>query len=93
MVDGTMNVSKWTVPIAGGILTYQEGPAKGIEGLLIISTQVDQYTMHNTFVLKGKQVLLMLNTIAKDNKSFTVKTPGTDEQKKPVEYIYVYDKQ
>jgi hypothetical protein len=93
MVDGTTNVSKWTVPITGGVLTYQQGPAKDVPGLLIISTRIDPYTMHNTFVMNGKQVGLMLNTIAKDNKSFTVKTPGTDEQKKPVEYIYFYEKQ
>jgi len=93
LVDGTTNLSKWTVPIVGGTLTYQQGPYKDVEGLLIISTSIDPYTMHNTYVYKGKQAGLMFNKISKDAKSFTVTSPGIDEQKKPVEYIYLFEKQ
>jgi len=91
-IDGTTSVAKWTVPSNGGILTYQQG-GPTVEGLLIIATWIDPYTTHNTYIMKGKQVYLMRSKISQDCKSFTTIVPGTDEQKKPVEYIYAFDKQ
>jgi hypothetical protein len=51
-IDGTTSVEQWTVPINGGTMTYQQGRMKGVEGLLIITTRIDTYTTHNTFVSK-----------------------------------------
>jgi len=92
-IDGTTNVEQWTVPVNGGILTYSQGRQKDVEGLLFFVTRIDPYTTYNTTIFKGRQAGLMLVKMSQDEKTFTVTSRGRDEQKKPVDYIYIYEKQ
>lgn len=89
--DGKTEIAKWTVPISGGIQTYQQGgPAKGIS---IVAAKIDPHHIVNVYLQDGKQVFLMQMTISPDGKVFSgsAKVPLPDG--KSFEYLVVYDKQ
>lgn len=89
--DGSTVVSKWTTPKSGGIQTYQQGaPANGIS---ILSAVIDPYATYNIYLQNGKQVYLLLVTMAKDGKTFTATAKGTDAQGKPNQGLWFWEKQ
>jgi len=70
----------------------KDHPWKGPEGDTISITKVDPLT--NSFIIKrdGKVVLTGNRTLAKDGKTMTLTSKGTNAEGKPIEATMVYDR-
>lgn len=80
-----------TVPKRGGMQTYQQGgPGKGVS---VVTTWIDPYTHHNTYLENGKQISLMLVSFSKDGKNYTATQEIKDAQGNPVLLSFLYEKQ
>jgi hypothetical protein len=89
--DGSVISEKWTVPLQGGIIQYQQGgPAKGS---FIVMTRVEAGDVYWTVVKDGKQVEQTHYVVNKDGKAFTGTIKGIDAKGKPYEGLWVVDRQ
>jgi hypothetical protein len=89
--DGSVTSEKWTIPLQGGIIKYQEGgPAAGS---FIVETRIEPNETYWTLVKDGKQVERTHYVVSKDGKSFSGEIKGIDAKGKPYEGLWVVDKQ
>jgi len=89
--DGKTSVTKWTVPITGGIQKYQQGgPAAGIS---ILAAKIDPYSIINIYLQDGKQIGIMQLNISKDGKTMSGSATYPDEKGKITEWHWQFEKQ
>lgn len=89
--DGSPISSKFTFPLQGGAVKYQQGGfAEGVSG---IGTRIDANTVLFTTIQNGKQIEMEQCAVSKDGKTMNCTAKGTDAKGKPFESLTVYDKQ
>jgi hypothetical protein len=89
--DGSVFSDKWTVPLQGGIVKYQQGgPAAGS---YYVVTLVDAGDVYWTLLKDGKQVELNHYVVSKDGKTCTGTFKGINSKGEPYEGLWVVDRQ
>jgi hypothetical protein len=90
-LDGSSIADKWTVPLQGGIIKYQQGgPAAGS---YIVMTRIEAGEVYWTLLQNGKQVEVHHYIVSKDGKTFSATIRGTDAEGKLYEGLLVWDRQ
>lgn len=84
-------------PMSGGYTANYDGKDYPYVGSPLIDTvslrRVDANTVERTDKKAGKVVQVLTRVMAKDGKSFTVTTKGTNAKGEPVHNVSVFDKQ
>ena len=89
--DGSSISAKFTFPLQGGAVKYQQGGfAEGVSG---IGTRIDTNTVLFTTIQNGRQIETEQCAVSKDGKMMNCTAKGTDAKGKPFESLTVYDKQ
>jgi len=89
-VDGSAILEKWTVPLQGGFVKYQQGgPATGSS---YIETRIDAGEVYWTLLQNGKQTSVSHFVVSQDGKTLFGTTKGTDAKGKPFEALEVWEK-
>lgn len=89
--DGSTISEKFTFPLQGGTVKYQQGGyAEGVSG---VGTRIDENTVLFTTIQNGKQIEMEQCVVSKDGKTLNCTAKGTDAKGKPFETLTVYDKQ
>jgi hypothetical protein len=73
---GNLWTVKYTVPVAGGALTFTDPPPDVTQKM----KKIDDLTADFITTIHGKQVLLQHTVISANHKTMTVTTTGVDEQ-------------
>jgi len=82
---------KYTVPTAGGPLTYIEGaPPAGISDVM---KYIDERTDDITSTMNGKQIFMEHVVVSADRKTMIVRESGVDEKGQPYKAVAAYDRQ
>ena len=89
--DETLNSQRQTVPKQGGIVkSQQDNPP---EGSYYVETKISDKEKYRTFLKDGKQHNIQHIVISQDGKEMTVTITGTDNQNKPFEALYFFERQ
>jgi hypothetical protein len=86
--DGSPIAIKYTIPVAGGPGTVQQGPFDAI-----VSKRMSATSRENTFTKDGKVVRTRKAVVSKDGKTLTVTVGGVDSAGNPVAGDDVFKKQ
>jgi hypothetical protein len=89
--DESLNSQRQTVPKQGGIVKFQQGNPP--EGSFYVETKISDKEKYRTFIQDGKQRNLQHIVMSQDGKEMTVAITGTNNQNKPFEALYFFEKQ
>ena len=82
---------KYSVPVAGGPVTYTEGaPAAGAT---VVSKRVDAHTVEQTTTMDGKPVVSFRSVVSANGKTLSQTRTYLDKSGKSSKSVLVYDHQ
>lgn len=82
---------KYTVPSAGGPLSYTEGAP--LAGVAEVAKEIDDRTVDITSTMNGKLVGKQHVVVSPDHKTMTIQESGLDDKGNPYKSRIVYDRQ
>lgn len=89
--DGSLNSQRQLVPKQGGIVKYQKGGPPN--GNYYVETKISEKEKYRTLIENGKQSIVMHTVISQDGKEMNLTIMGMDNQGKPFEGLYFFERQ
>jgi hypothetical protein len=90
-IDGSLNSKRQLVPKQGGIVRFQQGGPPN--GCYYVETKISEKKKYRTLLENGKQSLVMQIVISQDGKEMNLTIMGLDNQGKPFEGLYFFERQ